>query len=154
MCCLRRIAVNRRSVGVWELTMATRLVPLILAVAAVMAAQTASAAEDPLEKPLRETCLAQDAGWIGKSQKEIISNCACKAKTEATLASPEFREALLKKGVYEGGAFPFGEYGEYQKRVLTNCPKLRPLMIEAICSDPAAPPDCRAALEDMISKLK
>ena len=33
-------------------------------------------------------------------------------------------------------------------------PKLRPLMIEAMCGDPAAPPDCRKALENMIKNLK
>ena len=31
--------------------------------------------------------------------------------------------------------------------------KLQPLMIEALCGDPAAPPDWRQALEDMISKM-
>jgi len=129
------------------------LVLCLVAIAAAPIARTASA-EDPLEKPLHQACLVQDASWIGKSQKEIDANCACKAKTEASLASPEFRDAILKTGVYEGGAFPFGDYGAYQKRVLTDCPKLRPLMVEAICGDPAAAPDCRQALEDMIGKLK
>lgn len=127
---------------------------LFLAAITALPIDEASAAEDPLQKPLHQACLVQDAGWIGKSEKEIEINCACKAKTEASLASPEFREAILKKGVYEGGSFPFGDYETYQKRVLTECPKLQPLMIEAMCSDPAAPPDCRQALESMMENLK
>jgi hypothetical protein len=125
-----------------------------IVVAAMIGMPAALAAEDPLEKPLHEICLAQDAGWIGKSDAEIDSNCACKSRSEAAMASPEFREAILKKGVYEGGAFPFGDFEEYQRRVLTDCPKLQPLMIEALCGDPAAPPDCRRALQDMIKNLK
>ena len=126
----------------------------LLSVAALQLGRAASAADDPLQKPLHQACLVYDAGWIGKSEKDVDANCACKAKTEASLASPEFREAILKKGVYEGGAFPFGDYGAYQERVLTECPKLRPLMIEALCNDPAAPPDACAAVKDMVSKLK
>jgi hypothetical protein len=125
-----------------------------LVVATVLAAGQAQGADDPLQKPLHDACLAQDRGWIGKTEQEIDANCACKAKTEAALASPDFRDAILKRGVYEGGAFPFGDYGTYQKRVLTDCPKLRPLMIDAMCNDPAAPPDCRTALEEMIRNLK
>ena len=126
----------------------------LFSLAALPAGQPASAADDPLRKPLHQACLVYDAGWIGKSEKEVDANCACKAKTEASLASPEFREAILKQGVYEGGAFPFGDYGAYQERVLTECPKLRPLMIEALCNDPAAPPDACVAVKDMVSKLK
>lgn len=126
----------------------------LLSIAALPLGRAASAADDPLQKPLHQACLVYDAGWIGKSEKDVDANCACKAKTEASLASPEFREAILKKGVYEGGAFPFGDYGAYQERVLTECPKLRPLMIEALCNDPAAPPDACAAVKDMVSKLK
>ena len=122
--------------------------------AAVAMPSAVRAADDPLQKPLQQACAVYDAGWIGKTQKEIDTNCACKAKTEASLASPEFREAILKRGVYEGGTFPFGDYGAYQERVLTDCPKLRPLMVEALCSDPAAPPDACTAVKDMISKLK
>jgi hypothetical protein len=133
--------------------MAIRVASFIVA-AAMVGIPAALAAEDPLQKPLYEICLAQDAGWIGKSEAEINANCTCKAKTEASMASPEFRDAILTKGAYEGGAFPFGDYEEYQRRVLTDCPKLQPLMIEALCGDPAAPPDCRRALEEMISKLK
>ena len=126
----------------------------LFSLAALPSVRPASAADDPLRKPLHQACLVYDAGWIGKSEKEVDANCACKAKTEASLASPEFREAILKKGVYEGGAFPFGDYGAYQERVLTECPKLRPLMIEALCNDPAAPPDACVAVKDMVSKLK
>jgi len=138
----------------WELPMSLRSVLLVSALAVALAAELSWAAEDPLEKPLYQICLQEDVGWIGKSEKEIEANCACKAKTEASLASPEFREDILKKGVYEGGAFPFGDFGEYQKRVLTDCPALRPRMVEAMCNDPAAPPDCRSAVEDMIRNLK
>jgi hypothetical protein len=128
---------------------------LALSTAAIAAMPNeARAADDPLLKPLQQACAVYDAGWIGKSQKEIDANCACKAKTEAALASPEFRESILKRGVYEGGTFPFGDYGAYQARVLTDCPKLRPLMVEALCNDPAAPPDACAAVKDMVNKLK
>src|SRR5688572_4667420 len=77
----------------------------LLFIAALQLGRAASAADDPLQKPLHQACLVYDAGWIGKSEKDVDANCACKAKTEASLASPEFREAILKKGVYEGGAF-------------------------------------------------
>ncbi len=130
------------------------LVPSLVAIAAMSVGYAARAADDPLQKPLHQACLVYDAGWIGRTQKEIDANCACKAKTEASLASPEFRDAILKRGVYEGGTFPFGDYGAYQERVLTECPKLRPLMIEALCNDPAAPPDACAAVKDMVGKLK
>ena len=134
--------------------MAIRLASSIVAAAMIGAAAAAHAAEDPLQQPLYEICLQQDGAWIGKSEAEIEANCTCKAKTEAAMASPEFRDAMLTKGTYEDGAFPFGDYEEYQRRVLTDCPKLQPLMIEALCGDPAAPPDCRAALQDMIKKMK
>jgi hypothetical protein len=133
--------------------MAIRLAFSIMA-AAMIGVPAALSAEDPLQKPLYEICLAQDAGWIGKSEAEVKTNCTCKAATEAAMASPEFREAMLKRGVYEGGAFPFGDFEQYQRRVLTDCPKLQPLMIEALCGDPAAPPDCRKALGDMIKNMK
>ncbi len=115
---------------------------------------SALAAEDPLRKPLYDICMSQDAGWIGKTAAEVEANCSCKAETEAALATPEFRNALLKNGAYESDAFPFGDYDLYQTRVLTDCPKLQPLMIDALCSDPAAPADCRQALEEMIQNLK
>jgi hypothetical protein len=132
--------------------MAIRLAFSIMAAAVI--GSPAALAEDPLQKPLYEICLAQDAGWIGKSEAEIKTNCTCKATTEAAMASPEFREAMLQRGAYEGGAFPFGDFEEYQRRVLTDCPKLQPLMVEALCGDPAAPPDCRQALESMIKNMK
>jgi hypothetical protein len=132
----------------WHLTLC------LISFAAMPVGHAAKAADDPLQKPLHQACLVYDAGWIGKTEKEIDTNCACKAKTEASLASPEFREAILKRGVYEGGTFPFGDYDTYQERVLTECPNLRPRMVEALCNDPAAPPDACAAVKDMVSKLK
>ena len=134
--------------------MVMRAVLWVSAFAAIVAAATAWAAEDPLQKPLHEACLANDAGWIGKSQKEIDTNCTCKAKTEAGLASADFREAILKKSVYDSGVFPFGDTNAYMKKVLTDCPQLRQRMVDAMCHDPAAPPDACAAVKDMVSKLK
>ncbi|MGH6894178.1 MAG: hypothetical protein ACREEP_18180 [Dongiaceae bacterium] len=123
------------------------------AVLAMMLTGGAAVAGDKeLEQFFLDTCLVNDAGWIGKDQKSVAANCACKAKTEVKLANPAFKEAVEKKQPYD--QFPFGDPETYQKQVLTDCPKLRPLMVDALCNDPAAPPDCRAALEDMIKKLK
>ena len=93
-----------------------------------------------------------EAGWIGKDQKSVAANCACKAKTEVRLADPAFKQAVAKKQPYD--KFPFGDPAGYQKQVLQDCPALRPLMIQAMCNDPAAPPDACAAVKDMVSKLK
>jgi hypothetical protein len=122
----------------------------VLLVAALLPmASAALAADTSLQKPLYNVCRQQDAGWIGKTEKEVAANCTCKSKSEAAMATPAFRDSLLKKGVYD--PLLIGDTGKYMKRVLTDCPKLRPLMLDAMCSDPAAPPDCRAALENMIT---
>ena len=124
----------------------------LIAVAAMPIARTACAADEQVEKLFYETCMVNEAGWIGKDQKSVAANCACKAKTEVKLADPAFKQAVAKKQPYD--KFPFGDPAEYQKQVLTDCPALRPLMIQALCSDPAAPPDACAAVKDMVSKLK
>lgn len=124
----------------------------LLSVAASQFGRAASAAEDALEKLFFDTCLVNEAGWIGKDQKSVAANCACKAKTEVTLADPAFKQAVAKKQPYD--KFPFGDPVDYQRQVLQDCPALRPLMVQAMCNDPAAPPDACAAVKDMISKLK
>ena len=124
----------------------------LLSIAALQFGRTASAAEDALEKLFIDTCLVNEAGWIGKDQKSVAANCACKAKTEVRLADPAFKQAVAKKQPYD--KFPFGDPADYQRQVLQDCPALRPLMIQAMCDDPAAPPDACAAVKDMISKLK
>lgn len=123
----------------------------LAAMAALPLGRTAGAA-DPLEQLFLDTCVLNEAGWIGKDTKSIATNCACKAKTELRLASPAFKDAVAKKQPYD--QFPFGDPANYQKQVLTDCPALRPLMIEAMCKDPAAPPDACAAVKDMVGKLK
>ena len=130
----------------WYLTL-----PL-LAVAAMPIVRPASAADDQVEKLFFDTCLVSEAGWIGKDQKSVAANCACMAKTQVKLADPAFKDAVARKQPYD--KFPFGDYGNYQRQVLTDCPALRPLMVEALCSDPAAPPDACAAVKDMVNKLK
>jgi len=104
-----------------------------------------------VEKLLVDTCVVNEASWIGKDGKSIAANCACKAKTELRLADPAFKEAVAKKQPYD--KFPFGDPTAYQREVLNDCPALRPLMIEAMCHDPAAPPDACQAIKDMIKKL-
>ena len=105
-----------------------------------------------LEKLFVDTCVVNEAGWIGKDGKTIAANCACKAKTELRRADPAFKDAVAKKQPYD--KFPFGDPAEYQKQVLKECPGLRPLMVEAMCKDPAAPPDACAAVKDLVNKLK
>ncbi len=124
----------------------------LAAMAATPIGRTATAADDKLEKLFFDTCLVNEAGWIGKDKKSVAANCACKAKTEVRLASPAFKDAVAKKQPYD--QFPFGDPADYQKQVLTDCPALRPLMIEAMCKDPAAPPDACAAVKDMVGKLQ
>jgi hypothetical protein len=124
----------------------------LIALAAMPIARTASAADEQIEKLFFDTCMVNEAGWIGKDQKAIAANCACKAKTELRLADPAFKQAVAKKQPYD--KFPFGDPVEYQKQVLTDCPALRPLMVEAMCHDPAAPPDACAAVKDMVNSLK
>jgi hypothetical protein len=124
----------------------------LAAMAALPTGRTATAADDKLEKLFIDTCLVNEAGWIGKDKKSVAANCACKAKTEVKLASPAFKDAVAKKQPYD--QFPFGDPADYQRQVLQDCPALRPLMIEAMCKDPAAPPDACAAVKDMVNKLK
>jgi hypothetical protein len=124
----------------------------LLSIAALPFGRTASAAEDALEKQFIDTCLVNEAGWIGKDQKSVAANCTCKAKTEVKLADPAFKQAVAKKQPYD--KFPFGDPADYQRQVLQDCPAIRPQMIQAMCNDPAAPPDACAAVKDMVSKLK
>lgn len=113
---------------------------------------TAGAGDEQIEKLFFDTCVTNEAGWIGKSDKAVAANCACKAKTELRLADPAFKRAVAQKQPYD--KFPFGDPAEYQRQVLTDCPALRPLMVEAMCRDPAAPPDACQAVKDMVAKLK
>jgi hypothetical protein len=124
----------------------------LIAIAAMPAGRAAGAADQQLEQLFVDTCLLNEAGWIGKDKKSIAANCACKARTEVRLADPAFKEAVAKKQPYD--QFPFGDPADYQRQVLTDCPALRPLMVEAMCNDPAAPPDACIAVKDMVSKLK
>lgn len=153
MCCLRRIAVNRRAAALFEDDrMRWHLIPILAAMTALPFARAASAADAEVEKLFFDTCVVNEAGWIGKDPKSVATNCACKAKTELKLADPAFKDAVAKKQPYD--KFPFGDPASYQKQVLTDCPALRPLMITALCKDPAAPQDACAAVKDMVSKLK
>jgi hypothetical protein len=133
--------------------LASRLFLLVVAAIGLCRIAAAASPDDKaVEKYLADTCVVSEAGWIGKDQKTIATNCACMAGTQVKLADPAFKEAILKKQPYD--KFPFGDSVEYQRQVLDNCPALRPLMIQAICSDPAAPPDACTAIKDMVSKLK
>lgn len=130
-----------------------RLLPLvILAIAGAWLVPPARAADDPFGNYLYNTCLATEAYWIGKDQKSVEANCACKAKTEEKLASPGFKEAVLKQQPYD--QFPFGDPAGYQAQILTACPKLRPLMIDAICNDPNAPKSACDDIKAMVKGLK
>jgi hypothetical protein len=51
----------------------------LIAVAAMPIARTARAADEQVEKLFYETCMVNEAGWIGKDQKAVAANCACKA---------------------------------------------------------------------------
>jgi hypothetical protein len=124
----------------------------LAAMAAMPIGRAASADDAEVEKLFIDTCLVNEAGWIGKDNKSVAANCACKAKTEVKLADPAFKDAVAKKQPYD--KFPFGDPADYQKQVLTDCPALRPLMVNALCSDPAAQADACAAVKDMVSKLK
>lgn len=154
-CCLTLIAVNRRaalnSKG-FEMNLLSTLGAAVILAMAIGESAVAASTDAQVEKVFTDTCVVNEAGWIGKDGKTIAANCACKAKTEVRLADPAFKEAILKHQPYD--KFPFGDSIEYQKQVLTDCPALRPLMIKAMCEDPAAPPDACAAVKDMISKLK
>jgi hypothetical protein len=124
----------------------------LIAIVAMPLGRAASAAGDVVEELLLDTCLVNDAGWIGKDQKSVAANCACKAKTELRLADPAFKQAVAKKQPYD--KWPFGDPASYQKQVLKDCPALQPLMIEAMCKDPAAPPDACKAVKDLVNSLK
>lgn len=124
----------------------------LLIMAAMPVGRAALAADEQIEKLFFDTCLANEAGWIGKDQKSIAANCACKAKTEVRLADPAFKQAVAKRQPYD--KFPFGDPSDYQRQVLTDCPALRPLMIEALCNDPAAPPDACTAVKEMVGSMK
>jgi hypothetical protein len=132
----------------WGLGLSLAVVTAMIAVRVA----TAASGDDKIEKYFKDTCVVNEAGWIGKDAKTIADNCACKAKTEVKLADPVFKEAILKKQPYD--KFPFGDPTNYQRQVLDDCPALRPLMINAICHDPTAPPDTCAAIKDLVSKLK
>ena len=119
---------------------------------ALLIGRVAHAADDQIERLFFDTCVMNEAGWIGKDQKSVAANCACKAKTEVRLADPAFKQAVTKKQPYD--KFPFGDPADYQHQVLTDCPALRPLMIEAMCGDPTAPPDACKAVKDMVAKMK
>ncbi len=116
------------------------------------AAFAARAADDPFQNYLFNTCVATEAYWIGKDVKTIEANCACKAKTEEKLASPDFKQAVMDQKPYD--KFPFGDPAGYQAQILTACPKLRPLMVDAICNDPAAPKSACDDIKAMVKSLK
>jgi len=82
----------------------------------------------------------------------VEANCACKAKTEEKLASPGFKDAVMNQKPYD--QFPFGDPSTYQQQILTACPKLRPLMIEAVCKDPATPKGACEDFKKMVEGLK
>lgn len=124
----------------------------LLSIAAMPVGRAANAADEQIEKYFFDTCLVYDAGWIGKDQKSVAANCACKAKTEVKLADPAFKQAITKQQPYD--KFPFGDPADYQRQVLQDCPDIRPQMVRAMCNDPAAPPDACAAIKDLVSKMK
>jgi hypothetical protein len=103
---------------------------LLLAVIGIWFAAPSQAADDPFRNYLYNTCLETESYWIGKDAKAVEANCACKAKTEEKLASPGFKDAVMNQKPYD--QFPFGDPTTYQQQILTACPKLRPLMIEAV----------------------
>lgn len=115
-------------------------------------ATLAHAADDPFQNYLYNTCLATESYWIGKDQKSVEANCACKAKSEEAMATPGFKDAVLNRKPYD--EFPFGDPGRYQTRILTDCPKLRPLMVDAICNDPNAPKSACEDMKKMVDSLK
>ena len=130
----------------WHLTLC------LISIAALSIGGAALADDKQIEQLFVDTCLVNEAGWIGKDQKSVAANCACKAKTEMKLADPAFKQAVAKKQPYD--KFPFGDPADYQRQVLQDCPAIRPLMVQAMCNDPAAPPDACKAVKDMVSKLK
>jgi hypothetical protein len=125
---------------------------LILAMLGVWFAMPAQSADDPFGNYLYNTCIETESYWIGKDAKSVEANCACKAKTEEKLASPGFKEAVMNQKPYD--QFPFGDPAKYQTQILTACPKLRPLMVDAICKDPAAPKSACDDIKKVVGGLK
>jgi len=125
---------------------------LLLAVTGAWLAAPARAADDPFHNYLFNTCLETEAYWIGKDAKAIETNCGCKAKLEEKLASPAFKQAVMDQKPYE--EFPFGDPSTYQQQLLTACPKLRPLAIDAVCKDPATPKGACDDFKKMVDGLK
>jgi hypothetical protein len=125
---------------------------LFLAATVAWLAVPAHAADDPFHNYLYNTCLETESYWIGKDAKAVEANCACKAKTEEKLASPGFKEAVMKQQPYD--QFPFGDPATYQQQLLTACPKLRPLAIETVCKDPATPKGACDDFKKMVDGLK
>jgi hypothetical protein len=130
-----------------------RLIPAFILAALgvwfILPVPMASAADDPFGNYLFNTCIETEAYWIGKDAKAIEANCSCKAKTEEKLADPAFKKAVMDQKPYD--KFPFGDPASYQTNILTACPKLRPLMVDAICNDPNAP---KSACDDIKATVK
>lgn len=130
-----------------------RMLPaVILAAIGLWCAAPARAADDPFKNYLFNTCLETEAYWIGKDPKSIEANCACKSQAEEKMASPAFKEAVMNQKPYE--QFPFGDPATYQQSLLTACPKLRPLAIDAVCKDPATPKGACEDFKKMVEGLK
>ncbi len=125
---------------------------VFLAATGIWFAEPAHAADDPFYNYLFNTCLETESYWIGKDAKSVEANCACKAKAEEKLASPGFKEAVMNQKPYD--RFPFGDPATYQQQLLTACPKLRPLAIEAVCKDPATPKGACEDFKKMVDGLK
>lgn len=129
------------------------LLPILVLFAVVSwRAAPVHAADDPFQNYLYNTCLATEAYWIGKDEKSVKTNCTCKAKSEERMANPDFKQAVLDQKPYD--QFPFGDPAKYQSQILTDCPKLRPLMIDAICNDPNAPKGACDDIKKMVDGLK
>jgi hypothetical protein len=125
------------------------LLPLILVLAGTA---SAPAEDDPFGNYLFNTCIETEAYWIGKDAKAIEANCACKAKIEQKLADPAFKQAVLEQKPYD--KLGFGDPASYLAQILTACPKLQPLMIEAVCSDPLTPKGACEDMKKMVDSLK
>ena len=125
---------------------------LLLAAIGLWFAAPSQAADDPFHNYLYNTCLETESYWIGKDAKAVEANCACKTNVEEKLASPGFKDAVMNQKPYD--QFPFGDPATYQQQILTACPKLRPLMIEAVCKDPATPKGACEDFKKMVEGLK
>lgn len=125
---------------------------MLTAALAALFADSAQSADDPFRNYLLNTCLATEAYWIGKDEQSVTANCACKAQSEERMANPDFKQAVLNQQPYD--QFPFGDPTKYQSQILTDCPKLRPLMVDAICNDPNAPKSACDDIKKMVGGLK